>query len=92
MGAMLGSTVDTCSASVLCAFGRFAHIFHGDVDSNPAVFVSVLTRNGEVCLADASALSPGMRARTWKTGHYFYELHVAETRDDGGSVRRHWPM
>ena len=22
-------------------------------------------------------------ARTWKTGHYFYELHVAETREDG---------
>ena len=22
-------------------------------------------------------------ARTWKTGHYFYEFHVADTRDDG---------
>ena len=31
--------------------------------------VSVLTWNGEVCAADASALSPGMGVRTWKTGH-----------------------
>ena len=21
--------------------------------------------------------------RTWKTGHYFYEFHVVELRDDG---------
>ena len=37
-GAMLGSTVDTCSSSVLGAFGRFAHIFCVDVDSEPEVF------------------------------------------------------
>ena len=49
--------------------------------------VSVLTQNGEVCSADASALSPGMRARTWKSGNYFYEVHVAGSGDDGGSVR-----
>ena len=54
--------------------------------------VSILTQNGEVCFADASALSAGMRARTWKSGHDFYEAHVAGSGDDGGSVRRHWPM
>ena len=54
--------------------------------------VSVLTQNGEVCSADASALSPGMRVRTWKFGNYFCEVHVAGSGDDGGSVRRHWPV
>ena len=52
----------------------------------------MLLQNGEVCSADASALSPGMGARTWKSGSYFYEDHVALSGDDGGPVRRHWPM
>ena len=54
--------------------------------------VSVLTQNGEGCPADASALSLGMRARIWNFGNYFFEVHVAGSGDDGGSVRRHWPM
>ena len=48
--------------------------------------VSVLTQIGEVCSADASAFS-----RTWKSGHYLCEFHVADRSDDGGSVHRHWP-
>ena len=36
--AMLGSTVDTRSASVLGAFGRIAHFFYFEVDSDPEVF------------------------------------------------------
>ena len=36
-GAMLGSTVITRSASVRGAFGRIAHIFNGEADSNPEV-------------------------------------------------------
>ena len=45
--AMLGSTVDTCSASVLGAFGRILHIFYGEVDADPrshAEWRSVLSR------------------------------------------------
>ena len=49
--------------------------------------VSVLTQDGEACSADASALSPGMRARAWKTGNYFYDVHVAGTRDEGEHFR-----
>ena len=51
-GAMLGSTVNTCSASVRDAFGRVAHNFYVAVDSNPEVWVSVLAQNGEVCSVD----------------------------------------
>ena len=36
-----------------------------------------------MCSADASVFGPRRDARTWKTGHYFYELHVAETSDSG---------
>ena len=68
----------------LALFGRIAHIIYGVKWTRILRFsVSVLTQNGEVCSADASALCPGMRARTWKRGNYFYEIHVAETRDDG---------
>ena len=52
--AMLGSTVNTYSASVRDAFGRIAHNFCVAVDSNPEVLVSVLVQNGEVCSVDAS--------------------------------------
>ena len=34
---MIGSTVITCSASVRGAFGRIAHIFYGEADSNSEV-------------------------------------------------------
>ena len=45
---------------------------------------SVLSQNGEICSASASLFFGPLRdARTWKTGHYFCELHVAETSDDG---------
>ena len=57
----LGSTVDACSASVRGAFGRTAHNFYVNVNSNPEVFFSVLTQNGEVCSVDASgALKSGI--------------------------------
>ena len=36
--APVGSTLVTCSASVRDAFGRIAHNFHVDADSNPEVF------------------------------------------------------
>ena len=44
--AMLGSTVDTCSATV--RFGRFHTHFYVHVNSNPGVFFFVLRLNGEV--------------------------------------------
>ena len=33
--------------------------------------------------AGGSVFGPRRDARTWKTGHCFYELHVAEKSDDG---------
>ena len=38
VGAMLGSTVDTCSASVR-GFGRISHIFYVATDSDPEAFL-----------------------------------------------------
>ena len=58
--AMLGSTVNTCFASVRDASGRNAHSSYGEVNSNPEVFFFVLTQNGEVCSVDASG--------AWKSG------------------------
>ena len=52
-GAMLGSTVDTCFASVLCLWMNYAHFLLRILRCS----VSVLTQNGEVCSADASAFS-----------------------------------
>ena len=50
--------------------------------------VSVLTQNGEVCSADASALSPDIRGRTWKSGNYFFEV-VPGSGDDGADFLWH---
>ena len=50
--AMLGSTVDTCSATV--RFGRIHTNFDVHVDSNPVVFFFVVTQNGVLCSVDAS--------------------------------------
>ena len=58
---MLGSTVNTCSASVRDASGRNAHNFYGEVNSNSEVFFFVLTQYGEVCSVHASgALKSGI--------------------------------
>ena len=51
--AMLGSTLDTCSASVRGAFWTIFKFFYVAVDSNPVACVSFLTQNGEVCSANA---------------------------------------
>ena len=55
-GAMLGSTVDTYSASVRDAFGRILHIFFGEVDSNP-VASSPFSRRVGKCAQQISLLS-----------------------------------
>ena len=52
--AMLGSTVNTCSAPVRTLSGRIAHSFYGRANSKPEVFFFVLPQNGEVCSVDAS--------------------------------------
>ena len=54
-----------------------SHIFYVEVDLEWRCLFSFLTQNGEVCSALASRCSHS------ETGHYFYELHVAETCDDG---------
>ena len=46
-GCMLGTTVDTGFASVL-GFGRISHNFYVHVNSDPEVFFSFLTQNGEL--------------------------------------------
>ena len=68
-GAMLGSTVDTGVCDSTSLLDEFHTISTFDVDSDPEVFLSVLTQNGEVCLADASARSPLVRCshlELWK--------------------------
>ena len=62
------------------AFGRISSIFQVDLDSDPEVFLSVLTQNGEVCSADASDSCPARDAHIWK---FFFALHVAGSCDDG---------
>ena len=53
-GAILGSTVDSCSA--LASRGYFANFTHFSLMRRTRILrvVSVLTQNGEVCSADAS--------------------------------------
>ena len=51
------------------AFERISHNFYVDVDSDPEVFLSFLTWNGEACSADASARCPLVRCshlELWK--------------------------
>ena len=64
-------------------FGRILHIFNGEVDSHPEVF------SLRPHAADVSALSPDMRARTWKSGNYFFEVLVAGSFDDGADFLEH---
>ena len=76
VGAILGSTVDTRSATVLWwLWTNFTHFCVG-ADSNADVLLSLLLQNGEACPVDASGCS-------WKPESPSYVLHVAETRDDG---------
>ena len=78
---MLGSTVDTYSALVFGFWTNFVH-FLRRCGLKLRCSVSVFLQE-EVCSADASVFGPRRDARTLKTGHCFYELHVAETSDDG---------
>ena len=87
---MLGSKVDTCSASRRRASGRIAHFFYGEVDSNSEVFS--LRSHAEW----RSVLSRCFSLQSWHAllalGNLeitFYEAHVTGSSDDGGSVRRH---
>ena len=72
MGAILGSTVDTCSASVLvCGSGRISHIFYVAADSDPEVLLSLLLQNGDVCPVDASGCSFASRSSHLENWKYF---------------------
>ena len=68
-GAILGSTVDTCSASAsrgsLTNFTYFP-LCGGLVSCS---IVAVLTQNGEVCPADAPVYGFFRAAHAWKCGH-----------------------
>ena len=72
-GAMLGSPVDTCSASA--SRGSLTNFTHflccGGLVS--CSIITVLTQNGEVCSADAAVCSLFGAAHTLKSGHYFYD-------------------
>ena len=80
--AMLGSTVDTCSAPA--SRGSLTN-FKYVPRCGGLVFcsiVSVLTQNGEVCPADAPVHGLFRAAHTEKSGHYFHKKARA-----GGGVR-----
>ena len=65
---MFGSAVDTGFASVLGFWKNFTN-FYVYVDSDPEVFLSFLTLNGDLCSAAASARSPLVRCshlELWK--------------------------
>ena len=81
VGAMVGSTVDTYSALVFGFWTNFVHFLRRS-GLKLRCSVSVFLQE-EVCSADASVFGPRRDARTLKTGRCFYELHVAETSDDG---------
>ena len=73
MGAILGSTVDTCCASAsrgsltnFTCFPRCGGLVFCSV-------VSVLTQTGEVCPADAPVHGLFRAAHTEKSGYYFYD-------------------
>ena len=73
LGAIRGSTVDTCSASApRCSLTNFTHcLCCGGLLS--CSVVSVLMQNGEVCSADAPVHGLIGAAHTWKFGHYFHD-------------------
>ena len=84
LGAMPGSTGDTCSATVL-AFFFLDELYTISTSkwTRILVFFSVLTQNGEVCSADASIHSLDMRCSHLEIWNYFFEAHVAGSgRDD----------
>ena len=83
--AMLGSTVNTYSASVRDDLDEFCTFFYNEMDSRPGV-VSVLTHNEEVCTADASVSCPARDAHIRKI---FFALHVAGSCDDGADFLGH---
>ena len=84
VGAMLGLTVGTFSASVLRWLRTyFTHLLRcGGLASGSVL--SPFGLNGEACPVDASGCSFALRTshlETWKS--FFYELHVAAMRDQG---------
>ena len=70
-------------------YGRISHIFYVAADSNPEVLLSLLLQKGEVCPVDASGCSFALRSSHLEIWKYFYELHVAEMRDDGQLFLEH---
>ena len=79
-GAMLGSTVDACSASVLGAFGRMLHIFYGEVDSDPELYS---LRSHAEWRSVLSRLSVLVCVLALGNPDITSEVHVAGMRDDG---------
>ena len=71
----LGSTVDTCSASVAALLDEWHLISFGEVDSDPEVVF--LRSLAEVCSVDASVFTP-FAQRPLEIWTVFLELHEAE--------------
>ena len=70
-------------------------------------YAHFLRRNGLDSCGDQSLFSRRMEKRAqpmlqlsvpvamlalWNSGNLLHEFHVTDRGDDGGSVRRHWPM
>ena len=82
VGAMLCTTVDTCSASVLWwLWTYFTHFLRCGRLEILKHFFSIRFEWREVCLVDASGCSFALRGSHLDT--YFDEFHVVELRDDG---------
>ena len=77
MGAMLGSTVDMESATVL------GFRFYVAADSNPEVLLSLLLQNGEACPVDASGCSLALRGSHLETLDILLRVLWVELHDDG---------
>ena len=85
--ATLGSTVDTCFASVLWRLWTNLHTFSTMRQTRILKCCSPFCCRTEKRAQSMLLVTVLLCAvRTWKTAHNFYELHVAETRDDG------WPF
>ena len=67
---------------------EFCTHFYGEMDSNP-VASSPFSRRMEKCAQQMPQYPVLLAMRTWKSGQYFFELHVAGSFDDGADFFVH---
>ena len=88
--AMLGSTVDTRSASVLGAFGRVLHIFYREMDSDPKVFSLRSHAEWRIVLSRCFSSQSWYASSHLEIRKVFLRgSHVAGSCDDGADFLGH---